>query len=234
MFCRACSTRLEDGQRICPNCGRVARDLSLSASPGGKPVAARPRASLANAQLPSPAEVELYDEVDLDDTGAAAPPPQVARPVRPAPVRPARPAPTRATRSGSSLKLDPGQLRAQLAQQPGLLEPGLAVVRDEQGRPVGIGYPTDVGEIDLLARDAAGGFVVVVIADPDPLRDPVAEVLQRIGWVRKQLARSGTEVRGMVLLEAPLGDLSYTAAAVASTVNFKTWRVSLAFEDLDI
>ncbi len=62
----------------------------------------------------------------------------------------------------------------------------------------------------------------------------VAEVLKRVGWIRKHLGEKDQRVRGIVLCEDPPENLSYTAAAVADTVSFKTYRVALTFEDLKI
>jgi len=152
---------------------------------------------------------------------AFAPGPGSARP-------PARPEP------GAFTAPDPGALRTLLAQRPELLEPGLEVVRDERGTPVGAGYATGVGDIDLLARDTRGRWVVVLVAEPGQGEELVAGVLQRIGWVRKHLGDAASRVRGIVLVEEPPAGLSYAAAAVSDTVAFKTWRIALSFTDLEV
>jgi hypothetical protein len=216
MFCRACSTRLEDGQQTCPNCGRVARDRGVPYRIAPKPTLSPPRSLKGTA--PRPAELELYDEVDLEPTAT-----------REAAVA-AAPEPARA--GFVPLQLDPIELRARVAENPELLEPGLRVFTDRDGRPTGAGFATEVGEIDLLARDPHGSLVVVVIADRRRDHDPVAEVLERIGWVRKHLSGEGRRVRGILLLEPPFEDLTYAATAVAGTVAFKTYRVSLSFDDI--
>ena len=59
-------------------------------------------------------------------------------------------------------------------------------------------------------------------------------MLQRIGWVRKHLAKGAERVRGILLMDQPPESLSYAAAAVADTIAFKTYRMSLCFEDLQI
>jgi hypothetical protein len=41
-------------------------------------------------------------------------------------------------------------------------------------------------------------------------------------------------VRAIALLEPPPPALGYTARAVAETVAFKTWRVAVAVEDVDL
>lgn len=116
-----------------------------------------------------------------------------------------------------------------LEGQPGLIEPGLEVYRAE-GKGTGVGYPTEVGEIDLLARDDAGAWVVIQVAQPGCGKEVVDELLQRMGWVRRHLGSPGAEVRGIVLLESLPDDLGYAAAAVAGTVEFKLYRLRLDFE----
>jgi RecB family endonuclease NucS len=133
------------------------------------------------------------------------------------------------------LALDAPGLRKLLAKQPDLLEPGLRLVADKKGKPIDAGLATAVGEIDLLARDGSGGFVVVMIAGRgQPGEKFVAEILQRIGWVRKHLGKGKERVRGIVLVEQVPEDLGYASAAVAETVVIKTYRVGLAIEDVEI
>jgi RecB family endonuclease NucS len=130
--------------------------------------------------------------------------------------------------------LDPPGLRKLLGRQPELLEPGLSVFTDEKGRPVGAGYSTRVGEIDVLARDTSGALVVVRVADWEGGEELVAETLERIGWVRKHLGKNKQKTRGIVLVEQAPENLSYTAAGVAGTITFKTYRIAVTFEDVEI
>ena len=120
-----------------------------------------------------------------------------------------------------------------LAGKPGMLEPGLEIYRNERGTPLGAGYTSAVGEIDLLARDADGGLVVVMVAEPHQGADLISSALERIGWVRKHLGGEGKRVRGIVLVERPKDDIAYAASAVADTVTFKVFQVALTFDDLD-
>ena len=129
---------------------------------------------------------------------------------------------------------DPVGLRALLADQPELLEPGLAVYASEKGTPLGAGYTSAVGEIDLLGRGADGGLVVVMVAESHEGPELIGGVLQRIGWVRKHLAGKGQEVRGIVLMEQAPDSIVYAAAAVADTVVFKTYQVALTFSDFPV
>jgi RecB family endonuclease NucS len=130
--------------------------------------------------------------------------------------------------------LDPPGLRKLLGRQPELLEPGLSVFTDGRGIPVGAGYSTRVGEIDLLARDTSGALVVVRVADREGGEELVAETLQRIGWVRKHLGKGKQKTRGIILVEHAPENLSYTAAGVAGMITFKTYRIAVTFQDVEI
>jgi hypothetical protein len=133
----------------------------------------------------------------------------------------------------AALTLEPADVRVLVAASPERIEPGLRVYEDG-GRAVGAGFPTAVGEIDLLARDDAGGLVVVMVADGEPDKDAVLELLQRIGFVRTRVARSGEEVRGLLLVERLSAPTRYTIAALGDTVSVKAWRVALTFDDLPV
>ena len=129
-------------------------------------------------------------------------------------------------------------VRRIVAERPDLVEAGLRVHTDAEDETVGVGFSTAVGDIDLLARDSAGGWVVVVIAEPGdggvPGKELVGNLLQLMGWVRKHLGAKGQEVRGIVLLESLPEDLGYAAAAVANTVEFKRYQLALTFESVDV
>jgi hypothetical protein len=176
-------------------------------------------------------EVELNEPAEVG-TSAPAKQAEAAVPVEkddPPPVATA----SRVRRTAPLGTPDPTGLRAMLADQPELLEPGLSVYANEKGTPLGAGYTSAVGEIDLLARDSDGGFVVVVVAEPHAGEELISGVLQRVGWVRKHLSKGEKSVRAIVLLDRARDEIAYAAAAVADTVKFKTYRVALRFDDLE-
>lgn len=228
MFCKNCNTRLNPGERTCPNCGNDAGPEAAMSRPS-KP-APLPATGLSTAKDP---EEELEVELELNEVSG-----EVSAPPKPAAKREAAPATSKAPArkpSGSAplFAPDPAGLRALLAEQPDALEDGLKVFRNDDGNPVGAHYSTGVGEIDLLASDARGDLVVVMISEKGQGEELVGEVLQRVGWIRKHLGEGEKKVRGIVLCEEPPANLSYAAAAVSDTVAFKTYRVALTFEDLN-
>jgi RecB family endonuclease NucS len=205
MQCSGCGTLLEEGQFTCPNCGRMVWSRGPGKQAAPKPKA---RASLLADPEDSSARIDTMDELELSDPAHAEP-------------------------DGSSLTPDPRQVLDLLAEDPALLEPGLELVRDASS-PSGVDYPTDVGSIDLLARDAGGALVVVIVAKGDSGSDLVADILQRIGWVRKHVAKTREGVRGVVVMDEAPANLSYAAAAVADTVAFRTYRLKLSFEKVEL
>ncbi len=134
---------------------------------------------------------------------------------------------------GATLGYD--EIRGILHEMPDRLEEGLSIYTDSKGRPVGSDYSTDVGFIDLLAIDDAGGLVAVLVEPGEGEgKDVVTIALERVGWIRKHVAEEGQEVRAMVLLQGVPEGLQYTAAAVAETVSFKTFRLEITFSDVEL
>ncbi|MCZ6464619.1 MAG: hypothetical protein O7A09_09810 [Proteobacteria bacterium] len=241
MYCTSCRERLSPRDKNCPNCGRAAAKPNLGAgsSSAGD--------SKTFPLSPSSSWEEVEPELQLEEPAAAEPRPAKKKPrsggAKAAPARSPRKKaaarksspedrPREGARSMFTLRTD--DVRKLVARQPDLIEPGLSAHQDTEGQDIGSRYATDVGEIDLLARDDAGAWVAVLVGDVEQGKDLVSEALQRVGWVRKHLAQEGQEVRGVVLLEALPEDLGYAASAVADTISFKIWRVELAFDDAEL
>jgi hypothetical protein len=125
-------------------------------------------------------------------------------------------------------------IRDLLIARPELIEEGLHVHTDGDGAASGARFETSVGSIDLLARDAAAGWVVVLVAESGQGKELVGDLLQLVGWVRKHLSAEGQEVRAVVLVDSVPEDLGYAAAAVSDTIEFKLYRVGLTLEKIDV
>jgi hypothetical protein len=214
MHCKLCNTRISPGERTCPNCGADVRGVS-----GNHPAPRRSRLPPSPLATTHPeAELELDEVAGTSQGGSSGPATPKAIPGR-----------------SATPGMGPAGLRALLADQPELLEPGLRVYRDESGAAVGVDYTTGVGSVDLLAHDVRGNLVAVVVAEKGQGEEElVAEVLQRVGWLRKHLCDPHQQVRAIVLVEEPPASLPYAAAAVADTVAFKTFRMALLFEDVEL
>jgi hypothetical protein len=250
MLCKVCNTRSNASGSNCPNCG----SHSVTKTRGEKPaltttlpqleidddtlhepmdaaVGAEPNApDELDVTLDDVQEVELNEPSEVGSAAAAGEPVDLEEKDDPPGATAARPP----QRFGPFGPPDPVGLRVMLAEDPEILEPGLAVFASEKGTLLGAGYTSAVGEIDLLARDADGGLVVVMVAESHEGPELIGGVLQRIGWVRKHLAGRGQDVRGIVLMERAPESIVYAAAAVADTVAFKTYQVALTFADFPV
>jgi hypothetical protein len=258
MFCKVCNTRIAKGASACPNCGsnaiqrttpgRPARlrtalpqaEYEAKSGPGDSGAANVTAAVKAKAEplpeveLDEPAEVELNEPAEVESKLSS----KAGNPMREADSDDLEEKDDPPTVSDESPRRGPGSpdpdgLRGMLGEQPELLEPGLSVYADEKGTPQGVGYTSAVGEIDLLARDAQGGLVVVMVAGSEDGGELISGMLQRIGWVSKHLGAKKQRVRGIVLLEEVHESIGYAAAAVGDTLSFKTWQVALTFDDVE-
>lgn len=238
LLCKACNTRFADGKSACPSCGRrVFASVSESSSGStGELGKLPPPSAPASAEETEPDDSTTDVDLELGevDVLADAVEPEVADELKvEAPVTP---------RQRRTLDVEPGpavfhlsaaQVRTLVAEQPGLLQPDLAIYRDAKKGVVGVDFRTPVGSIDLLARDAEGNFVVVMVPDPRDVDTLMPEMLARIGYVRKHLA-SRKSVRGIVVIEEIPEELAYAAAGVGQTLSFQAYRVALTFHPLEL
>ena len=102
-------------------------------------------------------------------------------------------------------------LRHLLVRNLSLIEPGLVLYRDKNGNE-GDEYHTAVGDIDVLAVDAKGDFVVFELKISRGSDATVGQLLRYIGWVQKQLALD-KKVRGIILANEIDEKLRYAAGA---------------------
>lgn len=230
MNCKVCNTRISAGDRSCPNCGTEApaeAAFQRTTTPGPLP-----SSDLSTAIDPDD-EVELeLNEVSGEQRAATPSKPSRSK-SGPKGADP-RKSPSASDSQTQPFAPDASGLRSLLAEHPEMLERGLGVFRNNDGVAVGANYSSGVGSIDLLGSASNGDLVVVMISEKDQGEELVGEVLQRLGWVRKHVGEGKRKVRGIVLCQDPPESLSYAAAAVADTVAFKTYRVALAFEDIEV
>lgn len=116
------------------------------------------------------------------------------------------------------------QLEDFLAANPSLIEPGLVLYRDEDGR-LGQQYPTDVGVIDLLCRRPTGEFVVVELKRSRVSDVVVGQISRYIGWVKKHLA-AGAPVSGLILSHDRDDTLKYSVLG-HSSLSLKYFKIRL-------
>jgi len=226
MYCETCHERLKSGSRKCPSCGHAAKGSQDLGSGSVRDTAKQTAYSLP----PAPKLVEEEPKVvETKPKETKNQPRSTARKASSA-VRPA----STPSSAEPNFELSPDGIRDLLIARPELIEEGLRIHTDADGAASGARFETSVGNIDLLARDAAAGWVVVIVAESDWGKELVGDLLQLVGWVRKHLSAEGQEIRAIVLVDSVPEDLGYAAAAVSDTVEFKLYRVGLTLEKIDV
>jgi restriction system protein len=87
-------------------------------------------------------------------------------------------------------------------------------------------YATDIGPIDILARDKSNHDWVVIELKKGKHSDAVVgQLLRYMGWVKKHKVSGGENVRGIIITSAPDDRIKY-AMLVSQGVSFYTYRVS--------
>jgi hypothetical protein len=234
---------------MCPSCGRRAKTHAVEdgASDSGLPPMPKHESSSGDSsgQMdPDGIRVELDEsimETEKEDVVVRSratkpkpkPPTRAPAPAPPPPAPPMAMPRRRPKPAAPQLSLDAAQVRALLSEQPGLIEKGLGVHADAQGRPVGVDFETPVGAIDLLARDLKRNFVVVLVPEPDDdEQDLVPGLLRRMGWVRKHLCHGGESVRAIAIVNELPEAAVYAAAGLSDgAVRFVGYAVTLEFHD---
>ena len=245
LICRGCSTRFESGRSQCPICGRNAKThaVEANASDSGSslpPMPANPEETTSGLDVDIDDSVIDDDDTEIEELEKEVIPVRSRPAPAPAPVAAPAPAPkparaaaaARKPSSPPTLSLDSAQVRSLIVEQPGLLEKGLGVHADARGKPIGESFETPVGDIDLLARDLRGGFVIVLVPETGDDPDLVPGLLRRMGWVRKHLCAGGETVRAVAVMNEVPESASYAAAGLAEgVIRFVGYRFALEFHD---
>ena len=92
-------------------------------------------------------------------------------------------------------------------------------------------YPTDVGIIDLLAKDNAGNFVVIELKKGRSNQQVVGQILTYIGCVKNNWEEKGKKVRGVIVAADGNRALLEAVGVVSNLVSVKYYRVKFNFID---
>ena len=106
----------------------------------------------------------------------------------------------------------------------------LEIFQDSEGF-TGRQYRTDVGTIDILARDRqTGDYVVIELKRGQGTDQTIGQVLRYMGWVKEHLARDSHKVRGMVICQRGDERLDY-ALSMIPDVDAKFYKVDFKLTD---
>ena len=92
-------------------------------------------------------------------------------------------------------------------------------------------YRTDVGTIDILARDRhTGDYVVIELKRVQGSDQTIGQILRYMGWVQEHLSRGSNKVRGMVICQTGDERLDY-ALRMIPNVDAKFYKVDFKLTD---
>lgn len=97
----------------------------------------------------------------------------------------------------------------------------------EEDGTTGQQYTTDVGIIDILAKDSAGNFVVIELKRAESGYKVVGQILNYIGWVQDKLALDGQQVRGLIVVGKADKTLLSSLKPISDKVKLKEYRVTM-------
>jgi len=106
----------------------------------------------------------------------------------------------------------------------------LFIYSDDDGT-LGQQYITDVGVIDILAKDAEGNFVVMELKRAETKYHVVGQILNYITWVEENLASNKQKVLGMIVVGRADKTLKSAIKQVSNKVFLKEYRVKMTFND---
>ncbi len=111
-----------------------------------------------------------------------------------------------------SQMVDEQLIESFLEKQVSYLEQGLKLVKN--GRQ----YPTEVGPIDLLAKDSSGRFVVIELKKTRASDKVMGQILRYMGWVRINLSQEKI-VRGIIVAREVPDKLKYAREGIQPPNN---------------
>lgn len=102
----------------------------------------------------------------------------------------------------------------------------------DEGGSEGEQYTTDVGIIDILAKDKDDNYVVIELKRAESGYKVVGQVLNYMGWVREKMAEEeGKTVRGMIVVGKADKTLLSALKPVSGIISLKEYRTQLDLID---
>jgi endonuclease len=135
--------------------------------------------------------------------------------------------PTIAPIAGGSEFAYETDLRNYLAKNLSALQPGLRIY--EEDGITGIEFPVGGRFIDILAMDANGNLVVIELKVSRGYDRVVGQLMRYVAWIKKNLAESNQQVRGVIVAREISEDLLLACSMVPGIELFE-YELSLALK----
>ena len=102
-------------------------------------------------------------------------------------------------------------------------------ILQEDGEYIGQQYDTkEIGRIDLLCKNKkTGDFVVIELKRGSESDKVVGQTLRYIGWVKRNLAKQGQRVHGLIITYEDDKRLSYSLEPIKDLIQQKFYKISI-------
>ena len=121
----------------------------------------------------------------------------------------------------SSLSLE-RDLEDQIVSHLDALEPGLTLISRQES--------SDVGRLDLLARDSEGRTVIIELKAGEARDSSIGQIVRYIGWYAD---KEGKPPRAMLVASGFAAPVRWAAKAIPG-LKLVTYRVQFAFEEATV
>ena len=121
-------------------------------------------------------------------------------------------------------------LQNYLAENLGLLEPGLKLYEDEDGVFNGIEFPAGQRRIDILAVGADDAYVVIETKVSRAYDRVVGQILRYMGWVKENLAGEAS-VRGIIVASEISEDLILATSSIGN-IQLVEYEISFSLKSV--
>ena len=110
----------------------------------------------------------------------------------------------------------------------------IILLKDNQDNIVGRQYRTDVGIIDILAREPdTNSFVVIELKKGRESDKVIGQILRYMGWVGEELCQSDQTVKGIIICQES-DDKLYYATKATQNIKLKYYRIDFKLFDAPI
>ncbi len=101
----------------------------------------------------------------------------------------------------------------------------LTIYESEEGN--GQQYTTDVGNIDILARETkSNAYVVIELKKGRESDKVVGQILRYMGWIKENLATEGESVKGIIICKGKDDKLEYSLKAIPGIdIELKLYKI---------
>lgn|SRR3989338_7085171 len=107
----------------------------------------------------------------------------------------------------------------------------LILYKDPDTGDVAQQYQTEVGKIDILAKErSSNSFVVIELKKGEESDKVVAQTLRYMGWVKENLCEDDQEVKGMIICKEADDKLKF-ALKMVNNVGLKHYSISFELHD---